>query len=143
LNGKIRNVFFKDKIYTGRMSDELKKRTKTFSLAIIELSEELGYSPAKKVVINQLLRSATSVGANYRAVTRARSDREFLAKLRIVLEEVDESCFWLEIIDEKNWINVKHLLSEANQLTAIVVKSIKTMNEKIAKNPNTPNSNTP
>lgn len=120
------------------MSDELKKRTKRFSMAIIALSEELGYSAAKKVVINQLLRSATSVGANYRAATRARSDREFIAKLRIVLEEVDESCFWLEIIDEKKWHSVEQLLSEANELTAIVVKSIKTMNERIARDQNKP-----
>lgn len=120
------------------MSDELKKRTKKFSMAIIDLSEELGYSPAKKVVINQILRSATSVGANYRAVTRARSDREFLAKMRIVLEEVDESCFWLEIIEEQGWLDVKHHLSEANQLTAIMVKSIKTMNERIARDQNKP-----
>ena len=107
------------------MSEELKQRTKRFTISIINLSEELGYSAAKKVVINQLLRSASSVGANYRAATRARSDREFIAKLRIVLEEVDESCFWLEIIDEKKWIDVQQLLLEANQLTAIIVKSIK------------------
>lgn len=67
------------------MSKELQDRTKCFSLSIIDLVEKIDYSFPKRVVISQLVRSATSVGANYRAASRARSDKEFIAKLRIVV----------------------------------------------------------
>lgn len=83
------------------MSKELQDRTKKFSLSMINLAERMDYSMTKKVVMNQLGRSATSVGANYRAADRARSDKEFISKMNIVLEEIDECCFWLEIIKEK------------------------------------------
>jgi four helix bundle protein len=76
-------------------NDELKNRTKQFSLLILSLVEKMPNSISSRVVINQLAKSATSVGANYRAVCRARSDNEFVAKLNIVLEEVDETQFWL------------------------------------------------
>ena len=112
------------------MSKELQDRTKRFSLSIIDLTETIDYSPAKKIVINQLIRSATSVGANYRAANRARSSKEFVAKLNIVLEEIDESCFWLEIIEARNWKPVETELKEANELTAIFVTIIKKMNER-------------
>ena len=91
------------------MSVELKDRTQIFSISIIDLAENLGYSATKKIVINQLVRSGTSVGANYRAACRARSDKEFVAKLNIVLEEVDETCFWLEIIKIKSPENISGL----------------------------------
>ncbi|HOF16697.1 MAG TPA: four helix bundle protein [Bacteroidales bacterium] len=113
------------------MSKELLNRTKNFSLSIIDLVEKIDYSISKKVVMTQLLRSATSVGANYRSACRARSDKEFIAKLNIVLEEIDECCFWLEIIQAKEWCEVKTYLSEANQLTAIFVSTLKTMNKKL------------
>ncbi|VBB46526.1 conserved hypothetical protein [uncultured Paludibacter sp.] len=113
------------------MSVELKDRTQIFSISIIDLAENLGYSATKKIVINQLVRSGTSVGANYRAACRARSDKEFVAKLNIVLEEVDETCFWLEIIKLKNWINVDKELKESNELTAIFVTILKNMNQKM------------
>ena len=116
------------------MEKDLKIRTKLFSHDIITLLESMEYSPIKRVIINQLLRSATSVGANYRAATRARSDREFIAKLRIVHKEVDECCFWLEIISERKWADVDKELKEANELTAIIVSSLKTMYAKIEKN---------
>jgi four helix bundle protein len=112
------------------MSTELKARTKAFSLSIIDLTESLNTTTAQRVIQNQLIRSSSSVGANYRAACRARSDREFIAKMRIVLEEADESCFWLEIIDEKNWMIVQEHLREANELTAIFVTIIKKMNFK-------------
>lgn len=86
-----------------------------------------------KVVTNQIVRSGTSVGANYRAVCRARSDREFISKMNIVLEEADETLFWLEIIKEKMWINKNDLeviWKEGNELTAIFVSSLKTVNNK-------------
>lgn len=113
------------------MSKELQNRTKKFSLTIIDLVENMDYSVSKKVIMNQLVRSATSVGANYRAACRARSDKEFIAKLNIVLEEIDECCFWLEIIQAKNWHPVQALLKEADELTAIFVTSLKTMNQKL------------
>ncbi|PKP24548.1 MAG: four helix bundle protein [Bacteroidetes bacterium HGW-Bacteroidetes-2] len=113
------------------MSKELQNRTKLFSLSIIDLVEKMDYSISKKAVMNQLVRSATSVGANYRASNRARSDKEFIAKMNIVLEEADECCFWLEIIDEKKWAQVENLLKEANELTAIFVTILKKMNQKL------------
>ncbi len=96
------------------MSKELQDRTKKFSLSIIDLVERMDYSLTKKVVMTQLVRSATSVAANYRASNRARSDKEFVSKMNIVLEEVDECCFWLDLIKEKQWINVE--LEHKNQM---------------------------
>jgi four helix bundle protein len=113
------------------MERDLKIRTKRFSLSIIDLIEKLDYSIAKKTVANQIVRSATSVGANYRAACRAKSNKEFISKLNIVLEEIDESCFWLEIMKEKQWLNVDLELKEANELTAITVTILKKMNQKI------------
>jgi four helix bundle protein len=106
------------------MSKDLKDRTKQFSLDIIDLVDGFDYSASKKVVTNQLVRSATSVGANYRAASRARS------KMNIVLEEADECCFWLEIIKDKNWQIVDSQLNETNELTAIFVSIIKKLNSK-------------
>ncbi|MBP6397917.1 MAG: four helix bundle protein [Saprospiraceae bacterium] len=115
------------------MSKELQDRTKKFSLSIIDLVERMDYSLTKKVVMTQLVRSATSVAANYRASNRARSDKEFVSKMNIVLEEVDECCFWLDLIKEKQWINVELELKESNELTAICVTTKKKMNAKFAK----------
>lgn len=86
-------------------NEELKDRTKRFSLLILKLVEKFPNSISNRIVINQIVKSATSVGANYRAVCRARSDREFVAKLNIVLEEADESQFWLEVISEMKWVD--------------------------------------
>ena len=114
--------------------NDLKERTKQFSLAIIDLIEELPKTISAKTVAAQLIRSGTSVGANYRAVCRSRSDKEFISKMNIVLEEADECCFWLEIILTKNWIDNEKVnvnLKEANELTAIFVSSLKTINNKL------------
>lgn len=113
------------------MNEDLRKRTKRFSISIIDLVEKLNLSIPQKVISYQLVKSGTSVGANFRAARRARSDKEFVSKLNIVLEEVDESCFWLEIIQEKKWINVDSELKEANELTAIIVTILKKMNDKL------------
>jgi four helix bundle protein len=115
-------------------TNELKLRTKNFSLMVIDLVEKLPNSISVRTVANQIVRSGTSVGANYRAVCRARSDREFVAKMNIVLEEADESLFWLEIIIAKQWISNSELeviWKEGNELTAIFVSSLKTVNNKI------------
>jgi four helix bundle protein len=109
---------------------QLKNRTKKFSIDIIDLIEKLPNNYAGRNIANQLVRSATSVGANYRAVCRARSKKEFIAKMHIVIEEADECCFWLELITEKAWIDVGNLLNEANELTAIFVKSNATIRRK-------------
>jgi len=114
-------------------SDELKFRTKRFSLMIIDLVDKLPNTIAGRAVANQIVRSGTSVGANYRAVCRARSDREFIAKMTIVAEEADETLFWLEIIMDKQWVNkteVEYIWKEGNELTAIFVSSLKTVKSK-------------
>lgn len=116
------------------MSLELKNRTRNFSLSIIDLVERMEYSIARKVIYTQLVRAATSVGANYRAACRARSDKEFIAKINIVLEEIDECCFWLELVKIKQWNNIDAELKEANELTAIFVTILKKMNEKLKSN---------
>ena len=90
-------------------TDEMKMRTKMFSLIIINLAKKLPGTYVVKVIANQIVRSGTSVGANYRAVYRARSDKEFISKMNIVLEEADETLFWLEIIKEKNWSDISEL----------------------------------
>ena len=115
------------------MNTDLKLRTKQFSLSIIDLSEKIDYSIAKKIVVNQLVKAGTSVGSNYCASQRARSDKEFISKMNIVLEEADECIFWLEIINEKRWFDVEILLKEANELTAIFVTILRKMNIKISK----------
>src|SRR5438270_13990311 len=79
-------------------SDVLKDRTKRFALLVIRLCQTFPRSQASTVITRQLLRSATSVGANYRAVCRARSSADFVSKLGIVLEEADETLFWLELL---------------------------------------------
>lgn len=117
-------------------TNELKIRTKNFSLLIIDLVERLPNSISVRVIANQIVKSGTSVGANYRAVCRARSDREFVSKMNIVLEEADETLFWIEIIMDKQWIDkieLEVIWKEGNELTAIFVSSLKTVNERISK----------
>ena len=108
---------------------DLKKRTKQFALRAIKLVENLPKTQTAKVIGNQLLRSSTSVPANYRASCRARSNAEFRAKLGIVEEETDESVFWMEMLVDTGLVKpgrVGGLIDEGNQLTAIWVSSINT-----------------
>ena len=101
---------------------ELKDRTKSFALRIVRVIRALPSSPEGRIMGNQLLRSGTSVAANWRAVCRARFRAEFLAKLGVVIEEADESAFWLEMLSETGLVPEKKLAdlkSEANQLAAI------------------------
>lgn len=112
-------------------SEQLKFRTKQYSLSI--LVEKLPITTSSRVVSYQIAKSGTSVGANYRAVCRSRSNKEFIAKMEIVLEESDERLFWLEIIKEKKWIEdiiIDNLWKEGNELTAIFVSSLKTAKAK-------------
>ncbi len=111
---------------------EMKQRTKQFALNVLRLISQLPRSTEGRIVANQLGRSGTSVGANYRAACRARSKADFISKLGIVEEESDESCYWLELIIEGRMLptgQVEPLLKEANEITAIVVASRKTAGE--------------
>ncbi|MBA3715693.1 MAG: four helix bundle protein [Pyrinomonadaceae bacterium] len=108
--------------------NELKQRTKQFSLRVIKLVGALPRSVEGRTVGNQLVRSGTSVGANYRAACRGRSKAEFIAKLGTVEEEADESAFWMEIIIESGLMEkklVENLLQEANEIVAIIAASRK------------------
>lgn len=101
----------------------------TFGLDVIRLIGVLPSRSASSVLGHQLLRSATSVGANYRAACRAKSRKDFLHKMALVEEEADESAFWLELIEKSGLMDagrLKALRSEADQITAMVVASIKT-----------------
>jgi len=96
--------------------EKMKKRTKRFAVDVILFCDTLKKSQASSVIIYQLVKSATSTAANYRAACRARSKKEFFSKICIVVEEVDETEFWLEIIDDTNLakenMELKRLLSE-------------------------------
>ena len=111
----------------------LRDRTKQFALQIIKLCESLPRDEASKVLSRQLLRSASSVGANYRAVCRAKSRNDFIAKFGIVLEEADESAFWMELLldsGKTSGSKAAELLREANELAAIAISSINTARSK-------------
>src|SRR6266481_691600 len=109
---------------------EMKQRTKVFALRVIKLTSSLSKDFVGRRLGDQLLRSGTSVAANYRAACRARSKADFASKLGIVEEEADESAFWLELLVESGLVpprRLEKLLGEANQLTAIIVASRKTV----------------
>ena len=113
----------------GMNQKDLQARTKRFALQIIEFCESLPKDETCRTLGRQLLRSGTSVGANYRAVCRAKSKPDFISKFGNVLEEADESAFWIEIlVDAKKSTQQKahSLLQEANELTAIAISSINT-----------------
>ena len=103
-------------------ADVLKERTKQFALRVIKVIRSLPAGSEGRIIGNQLLRSGMSVAANYRAVCRARSRPEFLSKLSIVVEEADESAFWLELLVDAGLVRelkLRDLRDEANQLVAI------------------------
>jgi len=117
-------------------SEILKKRTKEFAVRVIKLVQKLSKSQENYVLGNQLLRSATSVGANYRSACRARSKADFISKITVVEEEADECAYWLELIIETGLIKenlIKDLLKEANELTAIFVSIGKSTKENLTK----------
>ena len=109
---------------------EMKARTKAFALRILKLIEALPETRSGRIVANQLGRSGTSVGANYRAVCRAKSTADMIAKLAIVEEEADESAFWLEVVPDAGLlpaVKTAALWKEADELTAIMVASRRTL----------------
>jgi len=108
---------------------DLKKRTKAFALRVIRLVESLPKVPTAAVLGRQLLRSGTSVGANYRAACRAKSPADFISKMGTVEEETDESLFWMEMLIEARIVEsgkLESLMKEADEILAITVSSIKT-----------------
>ena len=109
--------------------EELKRRTKEFAHRCVKLAVSLPDTKLSKHIEGQLIRSSTSTAANYRAVCLAQTKKVFIAKLGIVIEECDESCFWMEFILDENIIpepKLKPLLTEGRELTAIFIQSRKT-----------------
>ena len=105
---------------------ELQTRTKQFALRIIRLSQALPRSAEARVIGNQILRSGTSVGANYRAACRSKSRADFIAKLGTVVEEIDETQFWLDLLADSKLVpeaRLKDLRGEAGELAAIFTAS--------------------
>lgn len=111
------------------MKKEILKRTKDFAIACWKFCEKIPKTREYNAFVNQLIRSSSSVGANYRASQRAKSTADFINKLKIVEEEVDESIYWLEIFEEiltDNLDDIQQLKKEGNELLAITVASINT-----------------
>ena len=109
--------------------DNLRERTKAFALKVIRFVASLPDSEPYKTIGRQLLRCGTSVGANYRAACRARSKADFIAKMKIVEEEGDESLYWMELIAKINEVKsamLAELMTEAHEILCMVVASIKT-----------------
>jgi four helix bundle protein len=109
--------------------EEMKQRTKGFANRVVRLCSALPGNWVAQTLGKQLLRCGTSVGANYRAVCRAKSNLDFINKLRIVEEECDESLFWMELLVDNNLVKpslLQDLINEADEILAIVVASAKT-----------------
>jgi four helix bundle protein len=112
---------------------EMKQRTKAFALRVIKLAGTLSKDFVGRRLGDQLLRSGTSVAANYRAACRARSRADFVNKLAVAEEEADESTFWMELLVEGGLVPIRRLeklLVEANELTAILVTSQRTIKRR-------------
>ncbi len=113
--------------------EEMKQRTKLFALGVIQLVESLPKERTAEILGRQLLRSGTSVGSNYRSACRARSIADFISKMGIVEEEVDELLYWMELLIEagiKVNMRMEALMKEAGEILAITVASIKTAKNK-------------
>ena len=128
-----------------RNEPDLKRRTKAFALRILKLVDALPKTTAGRALASQIVRSGTSVAANYRAACRARSTADFIAKMGIVEEESDETLFWLELLEESGLVSATKLAAikqEANELIAIAIASIKTTRRNRSSNSalRTPNS---
>jgi four helix bundle protein len=109
--------------------EEMKGRTKTYANRIVKLCSSLPGGWVAQTLGRQLLRCGTSVGANYRAVCRAKSNLDFINKLRIVEEECDESLFWMELLVDNNLMKASRLsglMKEAGEILAIIISSAKT-----------------
>ena len=115
---------------------QMKRRTKEFALRVLKLADWLPHNRSGSAIANQIVRSGTSVAANYRALCRAKSRADFINKASIVEEEADESCFWLEMVVDASLLpakRVRSLLQEANEITAMLVATRKTMLKRSGK----------
>ncbi|MBI4535930.1 MAG: four helix bundle protein [Ignavibacteriae bacterium] len=118
--------------------EQLKLRTKQFALQIMKTADLLPHTKAGEVVTRQLIRAATSVGANYRSACRARSKADFISKVTIVEEEADECLYWLELIAESRMLPAEKLgslMNEARELTAIFTASGRTARTRNSQSP--------
>jgi len=109
--------------------EEMKARTKAYANRVVKLCAALPNNWIARILGQQLLRSGTSVGANYRAVCRAKSNADFINKLRVVEEECDESLLWMELLVDNNLVKDPHLvglMKEGSEILAIIVSSAKT-----------------
>jgi len=133
------------KVDNKEFSKLLEARTKKFAIQIISLSGSLPGTPEGKVIRNQITKSGTNIGANYREANRSESKADFSYKIKICESEASETIYWLEIIDELNWLTdqkILHANAEANELLAIftsIGKNLK-INSKQLQTPSTPNS---
>ncbi len=112
---------------------QLRDRTQKFALRILRLYRSLSFAADTQVLGKQLIRSGTSVAANYRAACRARSKKEFTSKIGIVVEEADETVFWLELLSSSGLIKpelLRELLAESRELTAIFTAAYATASSK-------------
>lgn len=117
------------KVAAAMKHQNLQDRTRKFALDVIKLTEELQRDDTSKILGRQLLRAGTSVGANYRAACRSKSKPDFISKMKTVLEEADESAFWIELLLDAAKTSpqaAQPLLTEANELVAIVASSVNT-----------------
>jgi four helix bundle protein len=130
----VAKVFFGDSMEEqDNKAPDLRVRTKAFALRVIRLVEALPRQATSDVIGRQLLRCGTSVGANHRAACRGRSTSEFCAKLGIVEEEADEAIYWMELLIEAGLVKqerMKEIVTEANEILAMVVASIRTARRK-------------
>jgi four helix bundle protein len=113
---------------------QFKDRTKQLALRVIRLADALAHGRAADVIGKQIVRSGTSVGANYRAACRGRSDASMIAKLDIVLEEADETLFWLELLAEAGLIHearLTDLMAETDEIIAMTTASLKTLRSRL------------
>lgn len=112
----------------GALPEDLKDRTKRFALRILKMYAALPGTTEAQVIGRQVIRSGTSVGAHYREATRARSQAEFISKLEVGLQELEETAYWLELLIEGNIMpesRLANLITETDELTAIFVTCVK------------------
>ena len=115
-------------------SEELRIRLKKFAIRILKLADSLPNTASGRAISNQIVRSGTSPGANYRAACLGKSDKDFINKLKIVEEELDETLYWLELIEESGSIKkelITDLMTENHELLKIIISSINTMKKKM------------
>ena len=116
------------------MEEQIKFRTKHIGLKIIKLIDDLPNKPSAVAIAKQIVRSSTSIGANYRAACRAKSTADFINKLKIVEEETDETIYWLEILEESSLVRkdkLSDLMIETNEILSIIVASINTSRKNL------------